>query len=443
MNNESIKQLINSGDFDSALLKFEEEIFQKHSIELLNEYIYFKRMLDFEFTGKDLYLLMKSSDKNDLIISHVDEYCASMDNILVALESLGIESPLSYLKKNAPTMRDLINARTTDFNNSICLDSTSKNIFYSFCEFYKNNFDYIDICNTFDDLNDKCYPGLVFDKYPNQIQYCRDIFPMEPQIYYGVWVNCPHEHYIQIVENELNIKAIIVFVSQLWKWNWFKKKEHEPDFKDLKVFEQIDTYYRGGIEIKNIELEYTGRNHNIQNSELCEVNINIIRHKCFRGGFYEYSENPFTSLLRTIYREAENKFRVNHGLPKIGEGWISEMILLNLIKKYFSNTLHQASPAWLKPQHLDIYVSNKKIAFEYQGRQHFEPIDFFGGLKSFEKQKKLDKKKYSKCKNKNVKLIYWRFDEEICEDNLIAKLSEHNIKIPKSIRDESKKNEFV
>ena len=144
-------------------------------------------------------------------------------------------------------------------------------------------------------------------------------------------------------------------------------------------------------------------------------------------------------ILNAIFKEAENILRTKKGLPKIGEGWISEMRLYNLVKKHYINALHQASPEWLKPQHLDIFVPYKKIAFEYQGRQHFEPVEYFGGEKSHNKIKELDSKKYLKCKRKNIKLIYWRFDERINEKNLIKKLNENKIRLPSSLHSLKKK----
>ena len=114
--------------------------------------------------------------------------------------------------------------------------------------------------------------------------------------------------------------------------------------------------------------------------------------------------------------------REAHGLPKIGEGWVSEMELFNLVQYYFPDAQHHVSPEWLKPQHLDIYVPSGKLAFEYQGQQHYEPVDFFGGLKSFEQTVKRDKSKKLKCKKNDVLLIYWKYDEAINMEVLKDKL---------------------
>lgn len=47
---------------------------------------------------------------------------------------------------------------------------------------------------------------------------------------------------------------------------------------------------------------------------------------------------------------------------------------------------------------------------EYQGEQHYGPVDFFGGTSKFKKQQEYDKRKRSFCKDNNINLIevpYW------------------------------------
>jgi hypothetical protein len=141
---------------------------------------------------------------------------------------------------------------------------------------------------------------------------------------------------------------------------------------------------------------------------------------CIDGA--EEGENPFIELVEEILREAENLLRRNHNLPRIGEGWVSEMQLYNLVKTIFPEAEHHATPEWLKPLHLDVFVPSKKLAFEYQGKQHFEPVDFFGGEEAFKHTQKRDQRKILKCRTKGVTLVEWRYDEPINSEVLEAKL---------------------
>ena len=56
---------------------------------------------------------------------------------------------------------------------------------------------------------------------------------------------------------------------------------------------------------------------------------------------------------------------------------------------------------------LDFYIPDKKIAIECQGIQHFIPIEYFGGIDMFEKQKKMDELKKQLCEKHNIKVLYY------------------------------------
>lgn len=100
-------------------------------------------------------------------------------------------------------------------------------------------------------------------------------------------------------------------------------------------------------------------------------------------------------LMEQSEKELEDLVRESKGLPKIGEGWISETTLYYELKNYFKEeeVQHHGQPSWLGLQHVDIWFPEYKIGIEYQGVQHYKPIDFFGGKKSFKKNLERDERK--------------------------------------------------
>lgn len=75
----------------------------------------------------------------------------------------------------------------------------------------------------------------------------------------------------------------------------------------------------------------------------------------------------------------------------------------------------------------DFYLPNYNILVEFQGKQHYEPIEYFGGEKSFKKQQINDQIKKEFAIKNNIKLIeipYWDFDkiDEILVRELDLKL---------------------
>ena len=55
------------------------------------------------------------------------------------------------------------------------------------------------------------------------------------------------------------------------------------------------------------------------------------------------------------------------------------------------------------------------MCIEYQGIQHYTPIDFFGGENSFIELKNRDKIKRNFCKENNITLIEIKYDEDVRE----------------------------
>lgn len=112
--------------------------------------------------------------------------------------------------------------------------------------------------------------------------------------------------------------------------------------------------------------------------------------------------------LKKFVRDSENEWRLNHNLPKIGEGWIGETYLFEQLKNTFTNqlVLMHAKTKFLGKQHYDVYFPEYKIACEYQGEQHFKPVEYFGGQQAFDNGQIRDRRKKAISTRNNVKLIY-------------------------------------
>lgn len=120
-----------------------------------------------------------------------------------------------------------------------------------------------------------------------------------------------------------------------------------------------------------------------------------------------YASYDFNEQIQFTVREAENRLREAFQLPRIGEGWISETELFYHTKTAFPETqvVQHGRPSWLGLQHLDIWLPRWKIAIEYQGKQHFEPVDIFGGETGLILNIDRDKRKAMLCKKNGVCLI--------------------------------------
>lgn len=98
--------------------------------------------------------------------------------------------------------------------------------------------------------------------------------------------------------------------------------------------------------------------------------------------------------------------------------WKHELSLFEAIRKRYPDTLYQYRPEWLGRQSLDIYIPSLQIAVEYQGIQHYHPIDFFGGEEALLQRKELDKQKKRLCEENKVRLIEWTYDVQPTDANI-------------------------
>jgi hypothetical protein len=137
---------------------------------------------------------------------------------------------------------------------------------------------------------------------------------------------------------------------------------------------------------------------------------------------YRFDTNKFKELISGFTLECENKVRVKYGMPKVGEGWISETELYYEVKHAFPKyqVVQHGRPSFLGKQHLDVYIPELMLGIEYQGKQHTAPVNIFGGEAGFAKIVELDTRKREVCEKNNLELIYVYDDYTL--DSLIQKI---------------------
>lgn len=113
---------------------------------------------------------------------------------------------------------------------------------------------------------------------------------------------------------------------------------------------------------------------------------------------------------------------VEHGFYKTK--WKNEMKLYRFVKELYPSAVYQFRSEWLGKQSLDIYIPEYNLGIEYQGIQHYEEIDFFGGKKGFEDRIYLDNQKREKCKKNNVTLLEWKYDDITTKKRISNRINE-------------------
>ena len=395
----AISRLIEARDFDEAIRKYYELLGHRPYGELHHELIYLKRLAKHALGGRDILFFKAEASRGDLIRDNLGEYVDCIDETLRQREQAGVEVPLDIIHTNAPTMEELVEERARAAS----------------VEGVKHSTPYTPTLRSFSASLDGCPEGRLFERYPDQVWHCRAIERSTDRRNCGLWTTTPPAY----IENEILNKGLYVRWIMACKMKAWKRSRRTPDFTTALRLDEIVEGRYGTIRASGVK--YSGRSHIIEGTKFYEIDL---------PGYPKYLGNPFTECIDEILREAENLLRERHGLPRIGEGWVSEVQLYKLLKGYFPDAELHASPTWLRPQHLDVFVASARLAFEYQGQQHFGPVDFFGGEDAFHETVRRDKRKARMCKANKIALVTWRFEDQISEEVLFRKLGEIGINMP-------------
>jgi hypothetical protein len=91
--------------------------------------------------------------------------------------------------------------------------------------------------------------------------------------------------------------------------------------------------------------------------------------------------------------------------------WLEQKNMQYTCQKTFSDCRNQ------KPLPFDFYLPAYNACIEYDGEQHFRPVDFFGGAENFERRKHNDLIKTKYCEDNNIRLLripyYKNIEEEL------------------------------
>ena len=294
-------------------------------------------------------------------------------------------------------------------------------------------------------LSKKCFE-LYFEKLKDILDQTGGKFPSldddwkKNQLFYS-YNNCIREikNILSHIENEpKKFKEIEQIYQTLLEGRYFPEENI-----DSLTFDSIKKYIERGRnkqkrmnegKIKKYKNPFIKYSRFKNDPDLFKPPIRRI---CW---FRQHDEDPnyfenHKDHTKEYYNKIENEVREEFDLPKIGEKWKSETELYYMISKFLEKenikVIFHYRPEFLNGLELDIYfeTGDKKVGIEYQGLQHFKPIEFFGGEESFKKVVERDKRKMDLCNKNNVQLIYYNYNEEITLDVVKKKFKKNNIKL--------------
>ncbi len=206
-------------------------------------------------------------------------------------------------------------------------------------------------------------------------------------------------------------------------YGWYINKQaydfgitpHYTVFSGIFLNEKCPQEFLDLIEIPDSEIQQFISEYR----ELKEINVFEARN------LLEKQLEPAKKQHIQIMQLIENIVREKFGHKKIGEAWVNETILYHIVSSISPNTkvLRHFRPSFLSGLELDIYIPDHSIGIEYQGIQHFEPIEHWGGREGLFRLQERDRIKAKLCAENNVQLIYFYHYEILSDEFVRSKLN--------------------
>lgn len=177
-----------------------------------------------------------------------------------------------------------------------------------------------------------------------------------------------------------------------------------------------------------------GRNET-NKSKKVDFNESIQKANNVHNNYYNYSKVKFNKTIDKViiicpkhgeFEQIWNNHLRGEGCPKCNESKGEKQILsylidnnINYITQYKINinkNINQSGIAYI-----DFYLPDYNCFIEYNGRQHYMPVDKFGGEIQYQKQLKRDQFVRDYCNSNNIRLLEIKYNENI-NDKLNNKL---------------------
>ena len=133
----------------------------------------------------------------------------------------------------------------------------------------------------------------------------------------------------------------------------------------------------------------------------------------FEKPIYQKARDRVRNLINLLVKE---RFEIS----ALGGSSHAEITILKMVRELLPNLkiVSHHRPDWLLGLEIDIWIPELNIGIEYQGEQHYKPIEIWGGEAGFMDLKARDERKRKLCQEKGVNLIEIRFDQQITKNDL-------------------------
>ena len=151
--------------------------------------------------------------------------------------------------------------------------------------------------------------------------------------------------------------------------------------------------------------------------------------KSVHGDKYDYSKTKYIQAHERVtitcpkhgdFSQEPNVHLKGFGCPKCSQSHLEKTISKLLEENAFFYD-YEKEFEWLRNRHplsIDFFIPEINVGIECQGKQHFFPIDWFGGENSYVECVERDIIKNKKCSENGILILYYANKEDFLENDL-------------------------
>ena len=245
-----------------------------------------------------------------------------------------------------------------------------------------------------------------------------------------IYEQLPYSHLKYPVEGFLNNEIFLIKAKR----KWGDKYDYSlVDFKTCHI--PIKIIYDG------VKYEQFAHNHLIYAPEKRNIkttNEFIDQSIKYHGDKYDYSlvdyvnGSTYVSIICKVHGLFNQRpsIHVRAGCPICSESKGEREVrkCLDKIGLYYEREYRFKDCRNIRQLPFDFYLPKYRTAIEFDGEQHYRPIDYFGGLPTYLRLKEHDSIKNNYCEDNYIDLIRIRFDQidnifDILEESLREKIN--------------------
>lgn len=367
----------------------------------------------FNIKDKQMYPYILSEERRKMALKNIIDRINNETKINITLNTSFIDY---NLKKHIEQYQKIDNSKY----KRIFVHKTSYDTGWILYEYLKDKF-YVNVLeNEFSDDKSTNYCFLV-EKENREILNFVDYIIFKSRDHKSYECNI-YEHSISsichiLLEKKENIdkitKAIIkdkifIFENEKDKNHILNKLDYNSEFRDYNTDHNILHYSYYKEIILKLRDKYQVDDFGLLLIFLVKYGEDVVFNLNERYDFTD--ELVFTETDRDKYEKIYNELLEKSGYK--GNKWKNEYNLYLLVKTYFNDAIFQYKFEELGEQRIDIFIPSLNIAIEYQGEQHYFS-GIFGDESDFKHGQLLDERKRKICKDNNIHLIEWHYENKI------------------------------